>query len=86
VLGAYALAFAGLVALRVLPGGLFKDMKEVEFVAPLVAILAGASLEELFRRGRSGRVAAVLIGLGLLAFAADRSVEFFTTWTALAPP
>jgi len=86
VLAAQALAFAGLVALRALPGGLFKDMKEIEFVAPLVAVLAGASLEELWSRGRPGRIAACLVAAGLLVFAADRYAEFFAAWTALAPP
>lgn len=86
VLAAHALAFAGLVALRALPGGLFKDMKEIEFVAPLVAVLAGASLEELWSRGRPGRIAACLVAVGLLAFAADRYAEFLAPWTALAPP
>lgn len=86
VLAAHALAFAGLVALRALPGGLFKDMKEIEFVAPLVAVLAGASLEELWSRGRPGRIAACLVAVGLLAFAADRYAEFLAAWTALAPP
>ena len=86
VLAAHALAFAGLVALRALPGGLFKDMKEIEFAAPLVAVLAGASLEELWRRGRAGRIAAGLVAAGLLAFAADRYAEFLASWLALEPP
>ena len=84
VLAAYALAFAGLVALRALPGGLFKDMKEMEFVAPLVAVLAGATLEELARRGRSGWWAAALVATGLAVFGLDRYAEYFGTWTALA--
>jgi len=84
VLTAWALSFAALVALRALPGGLFKDLKEVEFVAPLVAVLAGAALEELWGRGRSGRVAAVLVALGLVAFGLLRYLGDLRTWTALA--
>ncbi|HEY7412273.1 MAG TPA: hypothetical protein VII13_16110, partial [Vicinamibacteria bacterium] len=36
ILGAYALAVLVLVALRGFTGGLFKDLKEIEFAAPLV--------------------------------------------------
>jgi hypothetical protein len=85
VLSAWALSFAGLLALRALPGGLFKDMKEIEFVAPLVAVLAGAALEEAWRFGRFGRVAAGLVGSGLVAFGLFRYLGDLRAWTALAP-
>src|SRR6185436_19357248 len=65
VLLAYALAFVGLVVLRA-SGGLFKDLKEVEFVAPLVALGTGLSLVALAERDRAGRWAAGLVALGLL--------------------
>ncbi len=83
-LAAWALAFLAMVVLRSLPGGLFKDLKEMEFVAPLVALTAGATLEELATRGRSGRLAAALVGLGLLAFGAARYLDYVAAWTALA--
>jgi hypothetical protein len=82
VLLAYGLAFLSLVLLRVLGGGLFRDLKEITFVAPLVAVTAGASLESLARRGRSGRAAVLLIAAGLLAFTAERYRFYFTTYTS----
>jgi hypothetical protein len=84
VLSAYALAFAALVALRAFGAGLFRDLKEIEFAAPLVALGAGASLEELAGRGRAGRWAAALVVLGLGAFCAARYVEYLETYASLA--
>jgi hypothetical protein len=84
VVSAWALAFCGLVVLRSLPGGLLKDLKEMEFVAPLVALSAGFALEELAGRGRSGLAAAALIALGLVAFGLSRHFAYAATWTALA--
>jgi hypothetical protein len=84
VVAAYALAFAGLVALRALSLGLFKDLKEVEFASPLVALLAGASLDALWERGSGGRRAALLVLAGLLAFALARYREYVLTYTFLA--
>jgi hypothetical protein len=72
-LQAYAAAFALLVGLRAFGGGLFRDLKEIEFVAPLVAIGAGAALEGLAASGRHR--AALLVGLGLALFGAGRAVE-----------
>jgi hypothetical protein len=82
VLYAYGLAFVALVLLRALGAGLFRDLKEITFVAPLVAIAAGASLETLARRGRSGLAAALLITAGLLAFSAERYRFYFSTYTS----
>jgi len=84
VIVAYALSFLALVLLRSLPGGLFNDLKEMEFVAPLVALLTGVTLERLWARGRAGRVASALVTLWLLAFCAGRYGDYVTTWTALA--
>ncbi len=50
VLKAYALAFIGLVCLRGLSGGLFKDLKEVEFGGPALAILSAFALESIHPR------------------------------------
>jgi hypothetical protein len=74
-----------MVVLRSLPSGLFKDLKEMEFVAPLVAVTVGASLEELASRGRAGRAAASLIAIGLVAFGVSRYLGYVAAWTALAP-
>ena len=80
VLAAYGLAFVALVLMRGLGGGLFRDLKEITFVGPLVAITAGASLETLARRGRRGWVAVVLLAVGLLAFWAERYRFYFSTY------
>jgi hypothetical protein len=84
MLMAYGLAFVVLVLLRGLGGGLFKDLKEIEFIAPLVALLAGATLEDLATRGRAGTVGAALLTLALVAFGIVTSWGYFTTWTTLA--
>jgi len=82
VLYAYGLAFAALMLLRGLGGGLFRDLKEITFVAPLVAVAAGASLASLARRGRAERVAVALVAAGLLAFSAERYLFYFRTYAA----
>jgi hypothetical protein len=69
---AFALAFATLLSLRAFGGGLFRDLKEITFVAPLVALLAGLFLDELARLGRSGRYGAILVAAGLVAFGLGR--------------
>jgi hypothetical protein len=83
VVAAYAVAFATLVALRGFSLGLLKDLKEVELVGPLVALLSGAALDALWDRGRQGRVGAVLVFVGLLAFAAARYREYWLMHTFL---
>jgi hypothetical protein len=80
VLAAYGLAFVALVLMRGLGGGLFRDLKEITFVGPLVAVAAGASLDALARRGRRGRTAVLLLAVGLLAFAAERYRFYFSTY------
>ena len=82
VLAAYGLVFVALVLMRGLGGGLFRDLKEITFVGPLVAVGAGASLEALARRGRPGRAAVVLVAVGLLAFTAERYRFYFSTYDA----
>jgi hypothetical protein len=83
VVAAYGLTFALLVALRAFGGGLFKDLKEVEFVGPLVALGTGAVLVDLAGRGTAGRWAAALTGIGLLAFGLGRYAEYLGPRTAL---
>ena len=82
VLYGYGLAFVSLVLMRGLGGGLFRDLKEITFVAPLVAGATGASLDALARRGRGGRVAVALVAAGLLAFSAERYRFYFTTYSS----
>jgi hypothetical protein len=72
VLAAWGLAFLLMVSLRAFGGGVFKDIKEIELAAPLVAILTGAALEALRCRGRSGSLAAVLLACALALFGLAR--------------
>lgn len=84
VLLAYGASFLVLVALRGLAGGLFKDMKEIEFVAPLVALLAGTALEDLWARGGWRRLTALLLAGAIAVWAVALSYGFAHTWTRLA--
>jgi len=77
VLLAYGLAFCVLVGLRGLSGGLFKDLKEMLFVAPLIALLAGAGLEALATLGAGGRLATALVVLGLAGFGLSKYRQVF---------
>lgn len=81
---AAAAALAGLIALRGLSMGLFKDLKEVEFASPLVAFFAGATLEALAARGPRERRAAVLLAVGLVAFSLGKDAGYFSEHTSLA--
>ncbi len=80
---AYAGAFAMLVALRAFGAGLFKDLKEIEFVGPLVALGTGAVIEDIAGRGRAGRWAAAMITIGLIAFGLGRFREYLIAHTPL---
>ena len=80
---AYAAAFAVLVALRAFGAGLFKDLKEIEFAGPLAALATGAVIEEIAGRGRSGRWAAAMVTIGLIAFGLGRWWEYLTAHTPL---
>jgi hypothetical protein len=84
MLAAYGLVFVALVLLRGLGGGLFKDLKEIEFVAPLAALLAGGALAEGARRPGVGRWASMALTAAIVAFGASTSWAWFRTWTVLA--
>jgi hypothetical protein len=64
------------VALRAASGGLLKDLKEVLFVGPLIAICTAVAVCEIAARGRPGRRAAVMITVGLLAFGTERYLSY----------
>lgn len=83
VLVAYGLAFLLLILMRGLGGGLFKDLKEMVFVSPLVAVTAGASLEELWGRKHWGRPAAAALTLALAAFGLFRGWGWLARHTLL---
>jgi hypothetical protein len=81
---AYAVSFVFLVALRAVSGGLFKDLKEILYVGPLIAVASGAALATLARRGRSGPVAVLLIVIGLVVFWSGKFAEYFSAYASLA--
>jgi hypothetical protein len=82
VVAAYGLAFLLLVALRAFGGGLFRDLKEVTFVGPLMAVLAAAFIAELAGRGRAGRAAAVMIVIGLAWFGLAKYQAYLETYAS----
>jgi len=84
MLSAYGMAFLILCGLRAVPGGLFKDLKEILFVGPLVAISAGIALETLASRGRSGKWSAALIVAGLVSFWWGGYRGYLTSYASLA--
>lgn len=79
----YLASFAALLALRA-GSGMFKDLKELVFAGPFVAVTVGLSLESLRRRGRAEWWAAIFIALGLVAFGAEKYLEYFHQHTTLA--
>jgi hypothetical protein len=83
VLAAYGLSFLALLALRAV-SGLFKDLKEFVYVGPFVAVTAGVALDSLWQRGRWGRIAAIMVTVGLLGFCLAKYVEYFRMHTVLA--
>jgi hypothetical protein len=82
ILAAWGLAFLLMVSLRAFGGGVFKDIKEIEFAAPLVAILTGASLAALGRRGRKGMLAAAAITAGLVLFGLARYRSYLELYSS----
>jgi ABC-type transport system involved in multi-copper enzyme maturation permease subunit len=83
ILTAYGLSFLGLLALRAV-SGMFKDLKEFVYVGPLVAVSAGLALHSLWRHGRWGRIAAVMVAAGLIGFGLSKYGEYFRMHTVLA--
>jgi hypothetical protein len=80
---AYGLAFFLLVVLRGVSGGLFKDLKEILFVGPLMALGAGATLETLLARRGYRALAAWLIILSFIAFGLERYRSYFLAHASL---
>ncbi len=84
VLGGFGLVFVLLSLLRGLGGGLFKDLKEIEFASAFVALTAGGALSALAERGPRERALAGLLAAALVAFGAWLSWGYVVTWTRLA--
>jgi len=78
VFRAYVLAFICLVVLRGLSGGLFKDLKEVEFGGPALTILSALALQQI-----STRPARELILLGLVGTGVWMQYGYFEQWSRL---
>lgn len=68
---AWGLAFLVLLSLRGFGGGLFKDLKEVLFVEPLVAVLCGAALAWI-AESRFGKLWTALLLAAIALFGAQR--------------
>ena len=79
LLAAYGLAFALMLGMRAFGTGLFKDLKEILFVTPLVAILAGVSLDALSNRGAWGKFATAILVVGLAVFGLGRYRGYLET-------
>ena len=79
VVYAYGLAVVGLFVFKGITLGLFRDIKEVEFAGPFVAITAGATLAALAAWHRIGRVGAIAAAAALIAFGLARFVEYATS-------
>lgn len=84
VLAGFGLVFVVLSLLRGLGGGLFKDLKEIEFASAFVALTAGGALEALGQRGPRERGLAFLLAAALVAFGTALSWDYVVTWTRLA--
>jgi len=82
-LAAYGATFVALLALRAVSGA-FKDLKELVFIGPFIAITTGVSLDTLAARGRTGRFAAIAVALGLISFGITKFGEYATLHTKLA--
>ena len=84
VLVAYGSAFLLLLLLRAFGGGLFRDLKEITFVGPLVAVSSAFVLLEIARRARSGPVVAGLMVAGLAVFGLGRYRDFLSRYSPKA--
>jgi hypothetical protein len=80
VLRAYFLTFLVLLSLRGLLLGLFRDLKEMTFIAPLMALLAGLFLSDLSRRGRRECIVVALVAVGIAALGLGRAVGYFNAY------
>jgi hypothetical protein len=75
IVSSYLSSFAVLLTLRAATGT-FKDLKEILYVGPLMAIAAGASIDTVYKKGRAGKIAAAAMIAGLILFWAIRYREF----------
>lgn len=81
---AFGVSFLVLTGMRVALGDLFKDLKEVLFVGPWVAAMAGIAVHRLAQQGRSGTWAAGFVTVGLVAFGCGKFAEYLAAYASLA--
>ena len=77
VLGAILGGGLGLLGLRFLAPTLFRDAKEIELLAPGVAVVSAAALAWLWSRGRPGRALAAAAGAWALGLGALRGISAY---------
>ena len=77
VLAAALLGGAALLLLRFWLPTLFRDAKEIEMLAPAVAVVSAAALTWLFERGLVGKALALGCGAWALAFGMQRAVAAY---------
>ena len=78
VLKAYGLAFLGLVVLRGVSFGLFRDMKELEYAGPAFAVFTAVALRSIERA-----LARWLIAAGLVLTGVVMQYGYFERWSRL---
>lgn len=83
-IAAYAGTAMLLMGMRAFSGGLFKDLKEILFAAPLVAMLAARAIHEIMNRRHWGPIAAGGILAGLIIWVLNRFASEFSRLTSLA--
>lgn len=81
-LAAYVLAFVALLMLRAFSDA-FKDLKELVFIGPFIAITTGVAIEALAARGGGGRFAAAAVTVGLAGFGLAKLGEYAHVHTKL---
>src|SRR5262249_42970014 len=66
-----------LLLLRYTLPNVFRDAKDMEMLAPAVAVLSAAALCRLARRGPAGRLLAALAGAVALAFGVQQAAAIY---------
>ena len=78
----YGLAFVLLASSRAFGGETFKDLKEITFVGPFIAMLSGLTVAELSRRGRAGFIAAVVLSASLAVFGVNKYRSYLVSYAS----
>jgi hypothetical protein len=84
ILAAYGFTFFFLTLLRGAQVNVFRDVQDLLFVSPFVAVTTGVCLEALADRGWWGRLAAVLVTSGLVLFGMAKYRGYLDALASLA--